>query len=69
MRFSAVCYSFGREMIKQMGIPVGLIDSSVGGTNIEAWSSFEGYLKCNYTYNASMFFFFISLLLLLSLPF
>lgn len=35
--FSAALYFFGREIHKSLGVPVGLINSSVGGTPIEAW--------------------------------
>lgn len=37
--FSAVCYFFGREMVEQDGIPLGLINASWGGSAIEAWVS------------------------------
>jgi sialate O-acetylesterase len=39
--FSAVSYFFARDLYKALGIPLGLIHSSVGGTNIEAWMSTE----------------------------
>ena len=35
--FSAALYFFGRELHQKLGVPVGLINSSVGGTPIEAW--------------------------------
>lgn len=35
--FSAALYFFGREIHKEIGVPVGLINTSVGGTPIEAW--------------------------------
>jgi sialate O-acetylesterase len=35
--FSAALYFFGRELHQTLGVPVGLINSSVGGTPIEAW--------------------------------
>jgi sialate O-acetylesterase len=38
-RFSATAYFFGRELHKELGVPVGLINSSVGGTPIESWIS------------------------------
>ncbi len=37
--FSATAYYFGRKLHKELGVPVGLINSSVGGTPIEAWTS------------------------------
>lgn len=40
-RFSATAYFFGRELHRKLGAPVGLINSSVGGTPIEAWTSLE----------------------------
>jgi sialate O-acetylesterase len=35
--FSAALYFFGREIHQVLNVPVGLINSSVGGTPIEAW--------------------------------
>lgn len=40
-RFSATAYFFGRELHQVLGVPVGLINSSVGGTPIESWISPE----------------------------
>ncbi len=37
--FSAVGYFFGRHIHRETGVPVGLISTSWGGTNIEAWTS------------------------------
>ncbi len=37
--FSAAAYFFGRELHKELGVPVGLIDSSWGGTPVQAWTS------------------------------
>lgn len=37
--FSAVGYFFGREIHKRLGVPVGLINTSWGGTPAEAWTS------------------------------
>ena len=39
--FSAVAYFFARKLIKDINIPIGLIHSSWGGTNIEAWTSWD----------------------------
>jgi sialate O-acetylesterase len=35
--FSAAAYYFGRELERELGVPVGLVQSSYGGTRIEAW--------------------------------
>ena len=39
--FSAAGYFFGRKLHKDLGVPVGLINSSWGGTVIEAWTPWE----------------------------
>jgi sialate O-acetylesterase len=39
--FSATAYFFGRDLQEKLGVPVGLINSSVGGTPIEAWTSLD----------------------------
>ena len=36
--FSAVAYFFGRELHKELNIPIGLIHTSWGGTPAEAWT-------------------------------
>lgn len=40
-RFSGTAYFFGKALHQELGVPVGLINSSVGGTSIEAWTSME----------------------------
>jgi sialate O-acetylesterase len=40
--FSAVAYFFARKIYEKYHIPIGLINASVGGTPIEAWTSEEG---------------------------
>ncbi|HET9746793.1 MAG TPA: sialate O-acetylesterase [Chitinophagaceae bacterium] len=40
--FSAVAYFFARKLYEKYGVPIGLINASVGGTPIEAWTSEEG---------------------------
>ena len=43
--FSAVAYFFGRALHKELGVPVGMINSSVGGTDIAAWIDEPAQLK------------------------
>lgn len=51
--FSAVAYFFGRKLNKDLNIPIGLINSSWGGTNVQTWISWDrmskepGYEKVN----------------------
>jgi sialate O-acetylesterase len=42
--FTAVGYFFGRELNKQLNVPIGLIHTSWGGTPVESWMSKE-YLE------------------------
>ena len=42
--FSAVAYFFGRELYKELNVPIGLIHTSWGGTSAEAWTS-SGVLR------------------------
>ena len=39
--FSATAYFFGLNLHKKLNVPVGLINSSVGGTPVEAWTSLD----------------------------
>lgn len=41
-RFSAVAYFFAKTIYDKYHIPIGLINASVGGTPIEAWTSEAG---------------------------
>jgi len=40
--FSAVAYFFATKLYEKYHVPIGLINASVGGTPIEAWTSEEG---------------------------
>ena len=44
---SAVCFLFARNIYDVTGVPIGLIDSSWGGTRIEAWSTGESLDNCD----------------------
>lgn len=44
--FSAVGYFFGRDLYVKLGIPIGLVETSLGGTSAEAWTSLQG-LRAN----------------------
>lgn len=48
--FSAVGYYFGRDLQPALGVPVGLIHSSWGGSPAEVWMSSE-VLKGNHAYS------------------
>ena len=39
--FSAVGYYFARELHRHLGVPVGIIDATWGGTSIDSWLSRE----------------------------
>lgn len=39
--FSAIGYFFGRQLRQELKVPVGMIQSAIGGTPIEVWMSWE----------------------------
>lgn len=43
LTFGAVSYFFAREIYEKYRVPIGIINSSVGGTPIEAWINEGGY--------------------------
>ncbi|AFL89178.1 protein of unknown function (DUF303) [Terriglobus roseus DSM 18391] len=45
--FSAVAYFFGRRIMQEEKVPIGLIDSTWGGTPAHAWISTEGLAWSN----------------------
>jgi sialate O-acetylesterase len=48
--FSAIGYYFGKNLQKELNIPIGLINSNWGGTDIETWISLETmYADKDYT--------------------
>ncbi len=40
-RFSATAFYFGRRLHQELDVPIGLINSSWGGTAVEAWTSMD----------------------------
>lgn len=42
--FSVVAYFFAKQIFNRYGVPIGIINASVGGTPIEAWTSEEGLM-------------------------
>lgn len=42
-KFSAVGYYFARDLHAKLGVPVGVISTSWGGTPAQAWTSAEGF--------------------------
>jgi sialate O-acetylesterase len=40
--FSAVAYFFAKNIYEKYQVPIGIINASIGGTPIEAWTSEEG---------------------------
>jgi sialate O-acetylesterase len=46
--FSAVGYYFGKNLHQQLGVPVGLINASWGGTPSESWTSREALQEFAY---------------------
>ena len=44
--FSAVCLIFGEQLYDELNVPIGLIESSWGGTIIEAWSPPDSLEYC-----------------------
>ncbi len=41
--FSAVGYFFARDLYQKIGVPVGMIHTSWGGTPAQAWTSLDGF--------------------------
>lgn len=45
--FSAIGYFVACKMQKELNVPVGIINSSWGGTPIECWTPEEAYINCD----------------------
>ena len=41
--FTATGYFFARELYNQLKVPIGLINTSWGGTHVETWTSREAF--------------------------
>jgi sialate O-acetylesterase len=52
--FSAVAYFFGRKIVKEIDVPIGLINTSWGGTNIQTWMSWDVMSKKDEYKNISL---------------
>ena len=46
LRFSATAYFFALQMYQMTGVPVGLVNASLGGSRIESWMSREMLAGC-----------------------
>ena len=46
--FSAVCWVYGRILNKRLGYPIGLVESAVGGSLVECWSSAQALKQCQH---------------------
>jgi sialate O-acetylesterase len=42
-KFTAAGYYFARDIVKETGVPIGLINASWGGTKIEPWTPAEAF--------------------------
>lgn len=46
--FASTAYFFAHELHKKLGVPIGIIDASWGGTRIESWMPAEGLQELGY---------------------
>lgn len=46
--FSGVAYFFAKKIFNETKVPIGIINSTWGGTNIETWISREGFKSSEY---------------------
>lgn len=56
LSFSAVSYFFGKELYDRYQVPVGLINSALGGSPAESWMSEEGLKEFPEYYNEAQRF-------------
>jgi sialate O-acetylesterase len=43
IKFSAAAYFFARDVVKELNVPVGLVEASWGGTRVEPWTPSAGF--------------------------
>lgn len=43
--FTAAGYFFGRKLTQELGVPIGLLNCTWGGTRIEPWTPIEGFAQ------------------------
>ncbi|XP_061169385.1 sialate O-acetylesterase-like [Saccostrea echinata] len=46
LKFSAVCWLYGKFLSQHFNYPIGLVETNWGGTRIEAWSSPDALSAC-----------------------
>lgn len=51
--FSAVCWYFGKYLNEKLNVPIGLMETCWGATNIEKWSSDDALKNCELHRNPS----------------
>ena len=49
--FSSAAYFFARKLHKELKVPIGIVNSSWGGTRVEAWTSNNKLTKLESTKN------------------
>ncbi|XP_014871091.1 sialate O-acetylesterase [Poecilia latipinna] len=54
-KFSGLCWLFGRYMYEKLNYPIGLVESSWGGTPVEAWSSTRALKQCGLVPSEDMY--------------
>ena len=47
LQLSAVAFYYARELYLALDVPIGVVDASWGGTNIDAWTPRSGYDGCD----------------------
>lgn len=53
VRLSAVAFYYARELYLALDVPIGIVNASWGGTNIDAWTPRSGYDGCDASIQAT----------------